>query len=110
VEACFGLITLALLDAGLATLYTSPWDLTAPAANNAITREITFAAVSGVARVRFNGFHKQNTAVFGTGSPLFRQVEAYTYGPAYPCRRRSGAVEWYNEAGNLVDPASLGAC
>lgn len=106
----FGLITVTLLDAGLAPLYTTPWDLTAPAGNNAIVRELNFPAVSGVARVRFNGFHKQNTAVMGTGSPLLRQVEAFVYGPVFPCRRRSGALEWYDETGNLVPNPEVVDC
>jgi hypothetical protein len=107
----FGLITVTLLDAGLTPLFASPWDLTAPIGNNASPRQLDFAAVNGVARVRFDGFHKQNPGVFGTGAPLLRQVEAFVQGPVYPClRRRSGALEWYNAAGNLVDPASLGPC
>lgn len=107
----FGLITATLLDVGLAPIFTTPWDLTAPIGNNALARELNFTAVNGVARVRFDGFHKQNTGVFGTGAPLLRQVEAFVRGPAFPCRRRgTGALEWYNEAGNLVDPASLGPC
>lgn len=107
----FGLITVTLLDAGLAPLYTTPWDLTAPIGNNAIVRELNFPAVSGVARVRFNGFHKQNVGVMGTGSPLLRQVEAFTNGPVFPCRRRSsGALEWYDEAGNLVPNAEVTNC
>ncbi|MEU1815143.1 hypothetical protein ABZ543_08090 [Streptomyces roseifaciens] len=106
----FGLITFTLLDAGLSPLYSSPWNLTAPIGNNAVVREISFTAVSGVARIRFNAFHKQNPGVFGTGAPLLRQVEAFVNGPAFPCRRRNGTLEWYNESGNVVDPATLGPC
>ncbi|WP_030672465.1 hypothetical protein [Streptomyces sp. NRRL B-1347] len=106
----FGLITVTLLDAGLAPLYTTPWDLTAPITNNAVVRELNFPPVSGVARVRFDGFHKQNVGVMGTGSPLLRQVEAFTNGPVFPCRRRNGTLEWYDEAGNLVPNSEVVSC
>ncbi|UJV42983.1 hypothetical protein [Streptomyces sp. AMCC400023] len=107
----FGLITVNFLDAGLGTITSMPWDLTAPIGNNGVVRELNFTAINGVARIRFNAFHKQNPGVFGAGAPLLRQVEAFVHGPAFPCRRRgSGVLEWYNEAGNLVDPASLGPC
>ncbi|KPI33268.1 hypothetical protein OV450_1356 [Actinobacteria bacterium OV450] len=107
----FGLITVTLLDAGLSPLFTTPWNLTAPIGDNTPPRTLDFAPVSGVARVRFNGFHKQNVAVMGAGSPLLRQVEAFTRGPVFPCRRRgSGALEWYDEVGNLVHLSDIGPC
>jgi hypothetical protein len=106
----FGLITVTFLDAGLATIATMPWDLTAPIGNNAPARQLDFTALNGVARVRFSGFHKQNPAVMGTGSPLLRQVEAFTSGPLFPCRRRNGTLEWYDELGNLVPLAEVGSC
>lgn len=106
----FGLVTVTFLNAGLAPIATMPWDLTAPLGNNGPPRQLDFTALNGVARVRFSGFHKQNTAVMGAGSPLLRQVEAFVSGPAYPCRRRNGTLEWYNEAGSLVPVAELVSC
>ncbi|MFF4391443.1 hypothetical protein ACFY0G_32340 [Streptomyces sp. NPDC001552] len=106
----FGLITMTLLDAGLAPLLSLPWNVGPPAGNNVPPRQLDFVAVNGVSRVRFSGFHKQNTGVMGTGSPLLRQVEAFVFGPVYPCRRRNGALEWYNLAGNLVPAADVVPC
>lgn len=106
----FGLITVTFLDAGLVPIASMPWDLTAPIGNNTPARQLDFTALNGVARVRFSGFHKQNPAVMGAGSPLLRQVEAFVSGPLFPCRRRSGALEWYNEAGNLVPAAEVVSC
>jgi hypothetical protein len=106
----FGLITVTLLDAADAPLYTTVWDLTAPIGNNGLVRQLDFPPVGGVARIRVDNLHKQNPAVFGTGAPLLRQFEAHVSGPAFPCRRRSGALEWYSAAGSLVDPATLIPC
>lgn len=106
----FGLITVTLLDAGLLPLFTTTWDLTAPVGDNNIVRELNFAPVNGVSRIRFDHFHKQNTAVFGTGAPLLRQVEAFTTDPVYPCRRSNGTVEWYDAVGNLVPATDVHPC
>lgn len=106
----FGLITVTFLNAGLAPIATTPWNLTAPAGNNSLPRQLDVAPMSGVARVRFSGFHKQNPGVMGAGAPLLRQVEAFVVGPVFPCRRRSGALEWYDLVGNLVAPADVVPC
>lgn len=106
----FGLVTVTFLDAGLIPIASMPWDLTAPIGNNALPRQLDFTALNGVSRVRFSGLHKQNPAVMGTGSPLLRQVEAFVFGPVFPCRRRSGALEWYNQAGSLVPTVDVVPC
>lgn len=107
----FGLINVTFLDAGLLPIGASvPWDVGPPAADNNPARELNFHAVSGVARVRFDGFHKQNVAVMGTGSPLLRQVEAFNFQTVFPCRRRNGTLEWYDQQGNLVNSADVVSC
>lgn len=106
----FGLITVTFLDAALATIATMPWNLAPPLGNNSPPRQLDFAALNNVSRIRFSGFHKQNTAVMGTGSPLLRQVEAFATGPVFPCRRRSGALEWYDLAGNQVAATDIIPC
>lgn len=107
----FGLITVTFLDAGLSPIGAPvPWDVGPPAANNVPARELNFPAVNGVSRIRFSGFHKQNVAVMGTGSPLLRQVEAFTFQTVFPCRRRSGVLEWYDQQGNLIDGANVTNC
>lgn len=103
----FGLVTVTFLDAALAPIGAPVlWGLGPPVGNNNVTRELNFTPLNGVARVRFNNFHKQNVAVFGAGAPLLRQVEAFVDGPVFPCRRPNGNLEWYDLLGNLV-PTNL---
>ena len=107
----FGLIRVQFLDAALTPIGPSlVWDLTAPAANNTIVRELNFPPVSGVDRVRFDQFNKQNAAVMGTGSPLLRQVEAFVLDPVHGMRCDDGEVHWFDSAGNEPNPLELADC
>jgi hypothetical protein len=65
--------------------------------------------LNGVTRVRLSNMRKLNP---GSGvSPLLREVRALLVQPVYPCRRpRTGAIEWYSQAGDLVPAADLVAC
>lgn len=64
--------------------------------------------LNGVTRVRLSNMRKLNP---GAGvSPLTREVRALKVAPVYPCRRPSGTVEWYDEAGNLVPSAGVTTC
>lgn len=64
--------------------------------------------LNGVTRVRLSNMRKLNP---GAGvSPLVREVRALKVAPVYPCHRPSGAVEWYDEAGNLVPSAGVTTC
>jgi hypothetical protein len=65
--------------------------------------------LNGVTRVRLSNMRKLNPGA--TVSPLTREVRALLVQPVYPCRRpRTGAIEWYSQAGNLVPTADLVAC
>lgn len=64
--------------------------------------------LNGVTRVRLSNMRKLNP---GSGvSPLTREVRALAFQTVFPCRRRSGAVEWYSEGGLLVPAANVGVC
>lgn len=109
----FGLISVQFLDNALAPIGAMvPWDVGPPVGNNVPYRELNFGPLAGVKAIRFGDFHKQNPATFGTGTPLLRQVEAFTstYREVYACRTATGAVQWYDADGNLVSTADVTPC
>ena len=64
--------------------------------------------VSGVKRMRLDNMRKVNP---GSGvAPLVREVQALQIGTVFSCRRPSGALEWYDVAGNLVPSADVVTC
>lgn len=64
--------------------------------------------LNGVKRVRLDNMRKLNPGA--TVAPLVREVEALQIQTVYPCRRRTGAIEWYSEAGELVPSGDVIAC
>lgn len=64
--------------------------------------------LTGVTRVRLSNMRKLNPGA--TVSPLTREVQALEITPAYPCRRRTGALQWYDLAGNLIPAADIIPC
>jgi len=64
--------------------------------------------LNGVTRVRLSNMRKLNP---GAGvSPLTREVRALAYQTVIPCRRNSGALEWYDQAGNLIPSSEVLDC
>jgi hypothetical protein len=45
-----------------------------------------------------------------TIAPLWRELQLLELRTVYPCRRRNGTLEWYDEAGNLIPVADLRPC
>jgi hypothetical protein len=64
--------------------------------------------LTGVTRVRLSNMRKLNP---GSGvSPLTREVRVLEVQTVFPCRRKSGAVEWYNAAGDHIPTADVIPC
>lgn len=65
------------------------------------------AELNGVDRVVIRNLAKQGA---GTIAPLWRELQLVEIQPVFPCRRRSGVLEWYDQAGNLVAAADIIPC
>lgn len=63
--------------------------------------------LNGVTSVVLRNLSKQ---VGGTAAPLWRELQLLEYQTVFPCRRRNGTLEWYDEAGNLVPTADIEFC
>jgi hypothetical protein len=64
--------------------------------------------LNGVTRVRLSNMRKLNP---GAGvAPLVREVQAIQTIPAFPCRRPSGAIEWYDVNGDPIPTADITDC
>lgn len=64
--------------------------------------------LNGVTRVRLSNMRKLNP---GAGvAPLVREVQALQVGSVYPCRRNTGALEWYDLNGSLIPSADVIPC
>lgn len=65
------------------------------------------AEVNGVDRVVLRNLAKLGA---GTVSPLWRELQLVEVQPVFPCRRRSGALEWYDQNGNLIPSTDIIPC
>jgi hypothetical protein len=63
--------------------------------------------LTGVTRVVMRDILKLSGS---TVSPLWREFQLLEVQEVYPCRRRSGALQWYSQAGVLVPAADLVEC
>ncbi len=64
--------------------------------------------LNGVTRVRLSNMRKVNP---GAGvAPLVREVQAIQDQPVFPCRRPSGAIQWFTASGDPVSAAEVGTC
>lgn len=63
--------------------------------------------LSGVDRVVIRDLAKLQA---GTVAPLWRELQLVAFQTVIPCRRRSGVLEWYDLAGNLVPAAQVVDC
>lgn len=64
--------------------------------------------LNGVDRVVIRNLAKLQA---GTVAPLWRELQLVEVQPAFPCRRRaSGALEWYDQNGNLVPSTDIIPC
>lgn len=79
-------------------------------ANGGAAQSLLFAGgaeLNGVDRVVIRNLGKLQA---GTVSPLWRELQLVEVQPVFPCRRRSGVLEWYDQAGNLVAAADIIPC
>ncbi len=64
--------------------------------------------LNGVDRVVIRNLGKLST---GTVAPLWRELQLVEIQTVFPCRRRlTSALEWYDQAGNLVSSADIIPC
>lgn len=63
--------------------------------------------LNGVDRVVLRTLDKQ---IGGAVAPLWREFQLVEFQPVFACRRRSGALEWYDLAGNLVANGDVVNC
>lgn len=92
--------------AGAALLATQTWQVGNGGAPQ--TRTLPLGSeLNGVDRVVLHTLDKQ---IGGNVAPLWREFQLLEFQPVFSCRRRSGVVEWYDEAGNLVPAADVFAC
>ncbi|RPJ37717.1 MAG: hypothetical protein EHM35_06160, partial [Planctomycetaceae bacterium] len=64
--------------------------------------------LNGVTKLRLSNMRKLNPG--STVSPLVREVQVLEIQTVFPCRRRTGALEWYDANGNLVPTADVMPC
>lgn len=62
---------------------------------------------SSVDRVVLRTLDKQ---IGGSVAPLWRELQLLTFQTVFCCRRRSGALEWYDQAGNLIPSGDVMDC
>jgi hypothetical protein len=65
------------------------------------------AELTGVTRVVLRDLGKLSTS---TIAPLWRELQLVQVQTVFPCRRPSGALEWYSQAGDLVSSADIIPC
>lgn len=92
--------------AGATLLTTATWQI--GNGGGAFTRTLPLGLeLNGVDSVVLRTLDKQ---IGGSVAPLWREFQLLEFQPVYPCRRRSGALEWYDAAGNLVPAAEVFNC
>lgn len=65
------------------------------------------AELNGVDRVVMRNIAKLSA---GTTAPLWREIQLVEIQPVFPCRRRSGVLEWYDQNGNLIPSTDIIPC
>ncbi|MFD3848182.1 hypothetical protein ACFWVB_20115 [Streptomyces microflavus] len=63
--------------------------------------------LAGVDRVVLRNLSK---LIGGSVAPLWRELQLVAFQTVFPCRRRSGVLEWYDEAGNQVANGEVVSC
>lgn len=92
--------------AGAALLATQSW--TGVNGGQAQTFTLPLGVeLNGVDRIVLRNLDKQ---IGGTIAPLWRELQLLTFQTVFPCRRRSGALEWYDQAGNLLASGDVVRC
>lgn len=92
--------------AGAALLATHSWQ----GVNGGQAQTFTLplgTELNGVDRVVLRNLDKQ---IGGSVAPLWRELQLLTFQSVFPCRRRNGVVEWYDQAGNLLSSADVVVC
>lgn len=108
----FGLVTFTFLDPANVVITQITHNMTAPAGNNAVIRTVAFPPIANVKTIRVSNFTKQNNGVMGTGSPLLRQIQAFTrtVKPVFPCRLPNGTIHFYDGTGAEVAASQVVTC
>lgn len=92
--------------AGAVLLATQSWT----GVNGGQAQTFTLPAgveLNGVDRIVLRDLDKQ----IGSGvAPLWRELQLLTFQTVFPCRRRSGVLEWYDQAGNLLASGDVVRC
>jgi hypothetical protein len=63
--------------------------------------------LTGVDRVVIRNLAKLQA---GTVAPLWRELQLVEVQTVFPCRRRSGVLEWYDQSGNPVPSTNIIPC
>lgn len=63
--------------------------------------------LNGVDRVVLRNLDKQ---IGGSIAPLWRELQLLTFQTVFPCRRRNGTLEWYDQQGNLLSSNDVVRC
>lgn len=92
--------------AGVTLLATQSW--TAVNGGQAQTFTLPLGTeLTGVTSVVLRTLDKQ---IGGSVAPLWRELQLLTFQTVFPCRRRSGALEWYDQQGNLLAASDVVVC
>lgn len=92
--------------AGAALLTTATWQVGNGGAP--FTRTLPGGLeLDGVDSVVLHTLDKQ---IGGSVAPLWREFQLLEFQPVFPCRRRGGALEWYDASGNLVANGDVTDC
>lgn len=92
--------------AGATLLATQSWT----GVNGGQAQTFTFplsTEINGVDRVVLRNLDKQ---IGGGVAPLWRELQLLTFQTVFPCRRRSGVLEWYDQQGNLLTASDVVRC
>jgi len=92
--------------AGAVLLATQTWQV--GNLGNPFTRTLPNGLeLQGVTSVVLRTLDKQTGS---TQAPLWREFQLLEFQPVFPCRRRTGVLEWYDAAGNLVANGDVQSC
>src|SRR4030095_2129871 len=86
------------------------WTASFAGINGGAAQDLLFpfsGELNGVDRVILRDLGKLSSS---TVAPTWRELQLLVIREAYPCRRSSGVVEWYDPDGNLVPSDSLVDC
>lgn len=92
--------------AGATLLASQSWQ----AVNGGQAQTFTLPAgveLNGVDSVVLRNLDKQ---IGGGVAPLWRELQLLTFQSVFPCRRRNGTLEWYDQAGNLLSSVDVVRC